>query len=345
MKVLVGLSGGFDSTYCAQLLIQDGHAVEGAVLDMHEYTELSEAQCAANSLQIPLHIVSCREAFENTVITDFCREYMRARTPNPCIICNEKVKFRALYDYAMKNGFDKIATGHYAKIVSKNGRVSVGVADDISKDQSYMLYRLPQEILTHLLFPMGNIIKKEAKNAALTNGIFAAERPESQEICFVKNESYTDFLARRCGAVPPGPFVDAEGNRLGMHKGITHYTVGQRKGLGVSGKSRLFIQSIDAKTGQIVLADKMPQVARFTLKEMVYSGFSKEELLRAEKTHVRVRYSAPMLEAKVLERGGEILVELHEKSACAITPGQSAVFYEENRVVCGGIIESVTSCQ
>lgn len=345
MRILVGLSGGFDSTYCAHLLMREGHTVEGAVLDMHEYTEHAEARAAADSLGIPLHIISCRDIFEDRVIADFCREYINARTPNPCIICNERVKFRVLYDYAVAKGFDKIATGHYAKIIENNGKLSVGVAEDKSKDQSYMLYRLPQEILAHLMLPMGNIIKKEAKNAASADGFFSAERPESQEICFVKNESYADFLTRRCGKPLCGDFVDIEGNVLGTHKGVTHYTVGQRKGLGISGRSRLFIQSIDAVTGKIVLSDRMPNVKCFTIKDVVYSGCSKEELMNATELYVRVRYSAPMTRVSVWEKGGELFVELNGKNTCAITPGQSAVFYEENRIMCGGIIQNTITYQ
>ena len=170
MKILVGLSGGFDSAYAAKRLLDEGHTVEGAALDMHAYTELEEARTTAEALGIPFHIVPCRSLFESAVIDYFCDEYLAARTPNPCIMCNEKVKFRALYDYAMSNGFDRIATGHYVRIAEKEGRLCIARAMDDTKDQSYMLYRVPPEILEKTVFPMGNIIKKEAHRHEIAKG-------------------------------------------------------------------------------------------------------------------------------------------------------------------------------
>lgn len=342
MKILVGLSGGFDSAYTAMLLRDAGHTVEGAVLDMHCYTEVDEAKKTAESLGIPFHTISCRDLFDREVIEDFCDAYSKAQTPNPCIVCNEKVKFRALYDYALSHGFDKIATGHYARIVESDGCISVAMAADLSKDQSYMLYRLPAEILKMLLLPMGNIIKKEAKSEGKRQLLVAAEREESQDICFVKGESHADYIERRRGAFPEGNFVNQDGELLGRHSGIIRYTVGQRKGLGVSGKTRLFIREIDPEANRIVLSDHAPRCNSFYLRDVVFSGLTRETALASDRLMVRVRYTSPLVSACLSLEGERIKVTFSDEIGCTVSPGQSAVFYFEDRVACGGIIDSTS---
>ena len=184
MKILVGISGGVDSAYAAYKLKSEGHEVAGAVLVMHDYTELSAAREAALSLGIVLHEIDCREAFE-TIKANFVSEYLAGRTPNPCIICNERVKFRLLYDFAMQNGFEKIATGHYARVINNNGRFSLAFPEDMKKEQTYMLYRLPQQILSSLLLPLSDETKEQIRKNAEKAGISAANRADSQEICFL----------------------------------------------------------------------------------------------------------------------------------------------------------------
>ena len=232
MKILVGISGGVDSAFAAKRLIEEGNCVEGAILKMHEYTEISAAEEVAENIGIPLHVIDCTAAFDNIIRKNFVEEYLAGRTPNPCIKCNETVKFRFLYDYAMANGFDAIATGHYARVtkVDHGGKVgyALSVADDNRKDQTYMLYRLPQEIIEDLILPLGDISKEEVRLIAAERGINAAERPDSQEICFLPNGNYSDYIESVAGKCPAGDFVDDRGNILGKHKGIIHYTVGQR---------------------------------------------------------------------------------------------------------------------
>ena len=233
MRILVGMSGGIDSTYAAFKLISEGHKVEGAVIVMHEHTEVDEAKDAADSLGIPLHIIDARDAFNACVVPNFMLEYTRGRTPNPCIICNSEVKFRILADYASEHGFDRIATGHYAKIV-KNSTEDGGVryaicrAEDTGKDQTYMLWRLPQDVLARLVFPLASMRKEDLRGEALAMGMAAAERPDSQEICFIPDGNYAEYIEERMGPSLPGEFVDSDGRVLGTHRGIIHYTVGQR---------------------------------------------------------------------------------------------------------------------
>ncbi len=338
-KVLLGMSGGVDSTYAAHVLKEAGYAVEGAVLAMHQYTELDEAIDSARSIGIPIRVLDARERFSKIVIEDFCRAYQNAMTPNPCIICNENVKFRILYEEAVKNGFDKIATGHYARVSERNGHHAVEMARDISKDQSYMLYRLPENILSRLILPLGDRIKTEVTASAAAMALSAAMRPESQEICFVKEESYIDFIKRTRGPLRKGCFVDESGMVLGEHNGIQCYTVGQRKGLGISAATRLFVKEIHPETGDIVLSDSAPLSSEFLVSNMVFSGMDEEEALVAEELRVKVRYQAAPVAARLTrEANGAFRVSVAERIRF-VTPGQSAVLYHGERVVCGGIIQ------
>lgn len=340
MKILIGLSGGLDSTYAALLLKEAGHTVEGAVLDMHPYSETEEARAVAAQLGIPFRVISCRELFEDTVVKDFCTQYLQGRTPNPCILCNEAVKFRMLYEVAMQDGFDRIATGHYARIVELGGRACIAMAKDQKKDQSYMLYRLPAEIISHLLLPLGELTKEEIREDARARGLSVAERLESQDICFVRGESYTDFLERRCGKPPKGHFVAESGEILGHHEGITHYTVGQRKGLAVSAPTRLFVKNIDPETGNIVLSDRPPNTTSFLLDGVVFSGLSKDGAVNGKELLARVRYTAPLTSATLFWEGDLLGVSL-VKNTCAVTPGQSVVLYCDGVVMLGGIVKAL----
>ncbi len=338
-RILLGMSGGVDSTYAAYVLRAAGYEVEGAVLKMHEYTELDEALESAQSIGIPIRILDARETFSRIVIDDFCRAYQNAMTPNPCIICNEHVKFRILYEEAVKNGFDKIATGHYARVAERNGRHAIEMARDASKDQSYMLYRLSGDILSRLVLPLGEHLKTEIFDEAAALALSAAFRPESQEICFIKGESYVDYIEGESGPFKKGVFVDESGRVLGAHNGIPCYTIGQRKGLGISAPTRLFVKEIHPKTGEIVLSDSAPLSSEFLVSNMVFSGMDEAAALSAEKLRVKVRYQAAPVAARLTrEANGTFRVSLAERIRF-VTPGQSAVLYHGDRVVCGGVIE------
>ncbi len=341
MRILVGMSGGIDSTYAAIKLKNEGHTVEGAVLVMHDYTETELAKKSALEVGIPIHIVDAREKFNSSVIPDFINEYINGRTPNPCIICNSEVKFLVLLRFALENGFDAIATGHYAKIVkvTKNGRIhhAVARAKDMKKDQSYMLYRLGEDILSRLILPLGDMTKEEIREEATRLSLSSADRGESQEICFIPDNDYASFIEERVGDSVPGEFVDENGCVLGIHKGIIHYTVGQRKGLGISASARIFVTDIDPKTRRITLSYENKMKKRLFVSGIRPLG--REEYIKAGSRYfVKTRYHATPTPCVIEEVCDDGIYIAHDTPIKAPTPGQSAVFYDGDVVAFGGII-------
>jgi len=339
MRILVGMSGGVDSAYAASLLLSEGHDVEGAVLKMHDYTELSSAREAALSVGIPLHEIDCTHLFDLEVKDYFVREYKSGRTPNPCIICNERVKMRALYDYALRHGFDKIATGHYGRVVisPENGAHALAVAEDPVKDQSYMLYRLPEEILSALLLPLSRGKKEEVRGAAALAGISVANKKDSQEICFLPDGNHAEFVEERAGKCPGGNFIDSEGNVLGRHKGIVHYTVGQRKGLGIALGKRMFVTAIDSASNTVTLSPEIKGREVIPLCDTVFSGMDIPAETVSVRLEAKLRYTAsPVSVTASISPTGEVTL-ISEKPVTA-APGQSAVLYKNGVVMLGGII-------
>lgn len=337
MKILLGMSGGLDSTYAARILLDAGHTVEGAVLIMHDHTELREARESAASLGIPLQEIDCRAGFDDAVVLPFCTEYLAGRTPNPCILCNERVKFRFLYEQMCARGFDRIATGHYARIEEKDGRYAVCRARDGKKDQSYVLYRLPQTILSHLLTPLSDYEKEQVRTAAREGGLTAADRAESMEICFLPDGGYPAYIESRFGRVEEGDFIDTDGRVLGRHRGILHYTVGQRKGLGIALGERMFVSRIDPQTNTVTLSRDAERGTReFLVGDTVFSGIPPQDEGEGRFT-VKLRYLAPSVPATARFHGGQIRVTL-DAPVAAVTAGQSAVFYDGDRVAFGGFI-------
>ncbi len=339
MRILVGMSGGLDSTYAARLLIDEGHEVVGAVLRMHEFTECDAAQESCGELGIPLVTVDCSEEFDKTVKENFIREYSRGRTPNPCIICNERVKFKCLYDYANLHGFDKIATGHYAGVKhTESGRAAVCMARDAAKDQSYMLYRLPTAILKKLLLPLSSLTKEEIRSRASLLGLVAAERAESQEICFLPDGGHAEYIESRLGKFPEGEFVDQSGRVLGTHKGIIRYTVGQRKGLGVSLGERAFVTDINVETNRITLSPSLSGKRELIISDVVYSGVAGDACIDGVTFSVKTRYTRDAVSANA-ERLSDGRIKLLFNKEVKAAPGQSAVAYSSDCVAFGGIID------
>ena len=343
MRILLGLSGGVDSTYAALALKNEGHEVEAAVLKMHEYTSIDEAAESAASLGIPLHVVDCTAVFKEKVMSDLVNEYTRGRTPNPCVICNSEVKFKFLHDYAKKNGFDKIATGHYASVVELSDAdgsfYAIKRGADAKKDQTYMLWRLPQYILKDLVFPLAECDKSFVREKTREGGLVAAERADSQEICFLPNGDYASFVESVAGPSKKGDFIDESGKRLGAHNGIIRYTVGQRRGLGISASSRLFVTSIDPVSNTVTLSLNDAYAKSVKIGGMVYSGIRPKKSVEELRLLVKLRYAAPAVPCSVMLDGDSAVLILDEPQR-AVTPGQSAVLYDGDIIVAGGFIDS-----
>lgn len=342
MRILLGLSGGVDSTYAAHKLKADGHEVEGALLVMHDYTSIDEARESAESLGIPLHVIDCREAFKRVVEENFVSEYTSARTPNPCVICNRDVKFFYLLKYAREMGFDRIATGHYAgvrRLTDENGDYyGIIRGKDLKKDQTYMLWRLSQDELQNLVLPLENMQKTDIREQSREAGLLAASRPDSQEICFLPDGNYADFIEERRGKSLSGDFVLENGEVIGKHKGIIHYTVGQRRGLGISSSSRIFVTSIDPVKNTVTLSPSDSFANHVYISGIVYSGM-REPKQRDERTLlVKLRYAAAPTPARVVFFGDKAEIFLNAPQR-AVTPGQSAVMYDGDLLVAGGFID------
>ena len=343
MKILIGMSGGVDSAVAAKRLKSEGHEVEGAVLKMHEYTEIEDAILAAEAVGIPIHVIDCTELFNREVKSYLVNEYVGARTPNPCIVCNEKVKFKALYDFAKEHGFDKIATGHYASISEKKvdgeQRLAISFGTDAGKDQSYMLYRLPQHVLDMLVFPLASAEKNDVKIESCELGLDLESRPESQEICFLPDGDHPSFVESRAGKCPEGNFINESGTVLGKHKGIIRYTVGQRKGLGIALGERMFVTAIDSGANTVTLANSPAKAKKVIVENLIFSGIvplieDKEYRLR-----VKLRYLAKPVFCVVTIYKDGFAEAILDDFATSVTPGQSAVFYEESgNIAFGGFI-------
>ena len=314
--------------------------MEGLCLVMHDYTDVSGAKNVARLLDIKLHTLDCREAFKKHVISNFISEYSSGHTTNPCTVCNRYVKIAQLCSFAREKGFDKAATGHYAKICfdQESQRYCIEKGSDEKKYQSYMLWHLTQEQLSTMYFPLSDSTKEEIrKQAALTPFAHLADAKESQEICFIPDNDYAGYIEREKGKFPQGDFVDAEGKVLGRHKGIIHYTVGQRKGLGIALGAPAYITNLDPIKNTVTV-EKMSDVQSNTLTAVNLNGQLLDVKNGEEYTlDVKIRYAAKPMSAKVKIIDGKALVTF-EDPVRAVTPGQSAVFYQNNMIAFGGTI-------
>ncbi|MBQ7011136.1 MAG: tRNA 2-thiouridine(34) synthase MnmA [Clostridia bacterium] len=336
-RILLGMSGGMDSACAVDLLKDEGYEVCGAVLAMHGYSDTEGAYDAARSLGINIVTVNCAADFEHEVCSPFCREYAAGRTPNPCIICNDKVKFAKLLSEADRQGIEKIATGHYAGIERlENGRYCVTKAADEKKDQSYMLWRLSQETLARTVFPLWGHKKTDLREKARERGLSSADKPESQEICFIPDGNYAAYIENALQTTfPEGDICDESGKAIGRHKGLVRYTVGQRKGIGAYGKP-MFVKRIDPENNRLILGAAGEEYeSTLEVDGLIFSGAEPfEGELRCT---VKLRYRAPDVPCTVTVKDGVARVAL-DAPARAITPGQSAVFYKDGRILFGGFI-------
>ena len=344
-RVLVGMSGGVDSSAAVWLLQEQGYEVEGATLILTDGNacgsskDVDDARLTAARLGIPHRVVDKRELFQNTVIRDFANVYASGDTPNPCIVCNRELKFGALLREALAEGFDAVATGHYARIErGENGRYLLKKALDATKDQTYVLYTLTQEQLAHIVFPLGDRVKAELRQTAAERGLETAHKPDSQDICFIKDGDYAAFLEQKMGVERcVGDYLDMDGNVIGQHTGMIGYTIGQRKGLGVAFGEPRFVVSKDADRNTVTLG-KSEDLFRHTLIADRVNWIAIEALTEPITVTAKTRYSQKEAEAVVEPLdNGRVKVTFTDAQR-AITTGQAVVFYDGDTVVGGGTI-------
>ncbi len=339
MKVMTALSGGVDSSVAACLLAQNGASLSGATLRLTEHYDSAPARKVAEALSIPFFEFDEQEAFRQTVIQNFADAYLNGETPNPCVLCNKFIKFGLLLAHAKQNGYDFIATGHYAKIEkdAASGRFLLKRAKDIKKDQTYMLYGLSQEQLAHTMFPLGDFTKPEIRALAESFGLENAGQKDSQDICFVPDGDYVGFLERELGIkATPGEFTDASGKLLGMHQGLIRYTVGQRKGLGITFGKPTFVIKKDAESNRIVLGDEESLFTRKVFARDV-NLIACDKVADGMYVTAKTRYSQKEAEAKLFATETGVLAEFTEPQR-APSPGQAMVFYDADVVIGGGTI-------
>ncbi len=346
------MSGGVDSSVAAALLKEEGYQVIGATMQIWPRNgngsgaccgldAIEDARRVAYKLGIPHYVMNFRDIFAEKVIADFCREYSLGRTPNPCIRCNQHIKFDALLHRAKELGADFIATGHHARIEmdeAKN-RCLLKKGVDPQKDQSYFLYTLTQEQISRSLFPIGHFSKDRVREIAREKGLPVAAKRESQEICFVPDDDYASFAeAYIPQAASPGPIRDRRGNIIGQHRGILHYTVGQRKGLGIASKEPSYVIAIEPESNAIVVGDRIAAYG----DELIASNLnwiSRDKPEQPMATKAKIRYRRQEAEAEVRPLGDDEVYVKFKEPQLAISPGQAIVFYDGDFIVGGGIIE------
>ncbi len=339
-RVAVAMSGGADSSAAALLLKQQGHSVFGLTMqiqsDESAAKTIDDAGAVANKLEIPHHVIDLREVFAESVIEPFCQNYIRAATPNPCVLCNYYVKLGALLMQAGGLGAEFMATGHYARIERSGERYLLKKGADTAKDQSYFLHTLQQDQLARVLTPLGSLTRDEVEEI-VRGANLPVRASESQDICFIPDNDYAAFVEEQyAGASAPGPIVDREGNLLGEHRGILHYTIGQRRGLGISATEPLYVVDIRPEINTIVIGPK----GDIYSSELVANDLNwiAVEEPRAMSVDARIRYAQQETHALVTPLGdGKVHVRFEEPQM-AITPGQSVVFYDGEVVVGGGKI-------
>lgn len=338
-RVLVGMSGGVDSSVTVRILQEQGFAVEGAVIRFSPAHDaaVAAARDAARSLGVEVHVIDAAEAFDREVVAPFCESYCAGRTPNPCILCNPAVKFRLLAEKADELGIPYLATGHYARIERcSDGVCRICTAESAARDQSYMLYRLGRNILDRLILPLGEFEKSDVRDIAHDIDLRCADAPDSMEICFIPDGDYSAFIRARGMTPKAGRFIGPDGEELGPHLGVDHYTVGQRKGLGLSAGRPLFVREI-LPDGNIRLAESGGE---FNRRILVDSVVTPDGLPLADGEYLVKIRSAAKPTACVVRCEDSVLTVDFPEPVRAPAPGQSAVFYRDGYVMGGGVILS-----
>ena len=347
------MSGGVDSSLAAKLMKDKGFDCIGCTMKLYHnedagiessrtccsLDDVEDARSVAYKLGMPFYVFNFTDAFRDTVIRKFIESYENGITPNPCIDCNRYMKFDKLYERAKTLGCDYIVTGHYARIEEQAGKFVLKKALDETKDQSYVLYSMTQDQLVHTMFPLGSMQKTEVRAIAEESGFVNADKPDSQDICFVPNGDYASVIELQTGKESAeGNFVDKQGNNLGRHKGVIHYTIGQRKGLGVSSTEPLYVCNICPKDGNVVLGSNDDLFSR----EADVSDFNwiSGEVPGSEfRCKAKIRYRQPEQWVTVIPTGADTVHIVFDEPQRAITPGQAAVFYDGDTVLGGGTIK------
>ncbi|MCI8272613.1 MAG: tRNA 2-thiouridine(34) synthase MnmA [Clostridia bacterium] len=345
-KVLIGMSGGVDSSVSALILKKEGYQVIGATLELFtEDNDFSrdthiDAQNVCNQIGISHYIYNCKKEFRKHVIEDFIKCYSNCKTPNPCIECNKYMKFGVMWEKAKELGCYYIATGHYAKTEysKKYDRWVLKKSNAGKKDQSYVLWNIPKELISHILFPLAGFENKdEIREIAQKNKLKVANKPDSEDICFIPDGNYKRFLENNSYIKPKiGDIVDSKGNVLGKHTGLYNYTIGQRKGLGISHQTPLFVLGFNAERNEVIVGEES-ELYKKTITVRNINLLLVDEIKEPLEVEVKTRYSAKQAKAKIMQYGKDIEI-IFEEPQKAITPGQSAVFYIDDIVLGGGII-------
>ncbi|AYF54718.1 tRNA 2-thiouridine(34) synthase MnmA [Clostridium botulinum C] len=341
-KVAIGLSGGVDSSVAAYLLKEKGYDLIGITMKVSDVDVSEDAAKIAQKLDIPYHILDLRDEFKNHVIDNFAEEYLQGRTPNPCAMCNKYIKFGVLLQKAKELGADYIATGHYARVEEHNGRYLVLNAKDDKKDQTYMFYSLTQDVLKHILMPCGEYTKVQIREIARNLDLEVHDKKESMDICFIPDNDHGKYIqSLECkDRIKPGNFVDKQGNILGKHKGLIYYTIGQRKGLGLSLGKPGFVVDIIPERNEVVVGDESEIFnSGLIAKDINFIPF--DSLENPMEVEAKIRYSTTKSKATIIPfEEGKVKVVFEDKQR-AITKGQRVVFYIQDMLVGGGTIEDI----
>lgn len=339
-KILLALSGGVDSSVSAELLKHMGYEVAGVVMIMspaHDKT-LFAAREAAKSLDIKLYELDLREVFKSEIIDYFANEYLSGRTPNPCVRCNPRIKFKYLLKTALENGFDRIATGHYAKIICENGVYKLMRAESDRRDQSYMLAGLGQDVLSRLFCPLAGMEKAEVRRIAKEIGLSCSDAPDSQENCFIPDNDYAGYIESNYRSLPKGNFISPEGSPCGRHSGILHYTLGQRKGLGIALGKPVYVSRIDPENNTVSLSYEKVMTDSVSISG-VFEMFP-DAIKDGERYRCKLRSTGKLLDCTLsLGQGGGAVIALDSPTP-KVPAGQAAVIYDGQIVLGTGTIEN-----